>query len=231
MKRMFWLLLLACMAFFAYMQWGGGAAGDGNNLQAQPEINADKIRLLRDVAPPVAQSAAESAVPVAATAAAQSAVAATPACMEWGEFAGDDLARATAALAAFKLGNTLSQRGVEHTIGYWVYLPPLKDKAEVDAKIAQIKALGVNDYFVIQDEGKWHNALSLGLFKTPEAAQKFLQSVAAKGVKSAKVGARAGKLTSTIFVLKEPDTAATAKLAALQKDFPDSELKAAACAQ
>jgi hypothetical protein len=229
MKRIFWLLLLLCLAFLAYMQWGGGVAGDGENLQAQPEINADKIRLLRESAPPVAQSAVAVAAS-AAPAIVQSAVATAPVCMEWGEFEGDNLRRATAALALLQLGNSLSTVEVEHTIGYWVYMPPLKNKAEVDAKIAQLKELGVNDFFVIQDEGRWHNAISLGLFKTREAAQKFLQSVVGKGVKAAKVGARAGKLASTIFVLKDPDAAVTAKMAALQKDFPDSELKAAVCA-
>jgi len=121
------------------------------------------------------------------------------------------------------------QRQVEHTIGYWVYLPPLKNSAEVEKKVAQIKALGLEEYFVVQDAGKWRNAISLGVFKTEEAARKFLDSIKAKGVTSAKVGERTSKRMFTVFVLKDPDAAVTAKVALLQKDFPDSELDAAEC--
>lgn len=216
MKWLFGLLLLASVAFFAFMQWGGAHSGDGKSLQAHPPLNAEKIKLLPAVISPV------STVPPASQTASV--------CMEWGEISGNDLNRATAAISALKLANKPAQRQVEHTIGYWVYLPPLKNSAERDKKVAQLDELGVEEYFVVQDSGKWHNAISLGVFKTQEAAHRFRDSIKAKGLESAKAGARTGKQTSTVFVLKDPDAAVTAKMAALQKDFPDSELKATACA-
>jgi hypothetical protein len=216
MKWLFGLLLLLSLAFFAFMQWGGAGAGD-KNLQSQPPLNAEKIKLL-----PSAISSVSSV---------QSAVQAASACMEWGDFSGSDLTRATAAISALKLGNKPMQRQVEHTIGYWVYLPPQKNSAEVEKKVAQIKGLGLEEYFVVQEAGKWRNAISLGVFKTVEAAHKFRESVKAKGLESAKAGERTSKHMFTVFVLKDPDTGVTAKMAALQKDFPDSELKAAACAK
>jgi len=214
MKWLTGLLLLICLAFFAFMQWN--ETGDSKNLQSQPPLNAEKIKLL----PAVASSAP----------AAQSAVQAASACMEWGEFSGNDLARATSALSALRLDNNLTQRQIEHISGYWVYIPPLANSAEVEKKIAQIKELGLGEYFVVQEAGKWQNAISLGVFKTAEAAHKFLESTLAKGVKSAKAGERMSKHMLTVFVLKDPDTGVMAKMASLQKDFPDSELKAAACA-
>ena len=151
--------------------------------------------------------------------------------MEWGGFSGSELTRATAAISALKLGSNLTQRQVEHTIGYWVYLPPLKNSAEVEKKVAQLKELGVEEYFVVQEAGKWHNAISLGVFKTEEAARRFRESVKAKGIVSAKAGARTSKHMFTVFVLKDPDAGATAKVTTLQKDFPDSEFKAATCSK
>lgn len=216
MKWLFGSLLLASLAFFAFMQWGGTRAGDSKGLQAQPPLNAEKIKLLPAT--------------ISVSSAVQSAVPAVSACMEWGSFADSDLVRATAALSAMKPGNKLSQRQVEHVSGYWVYLPSLKNSDEVEKKIAEIKELGVEEYFVVQDAGKWHNAISLGVFKTQEAAHKFRDSIKAKGMKSAKAGERMSKRMFTVFVLKDPDVGLTAKMAALQKDFPDSELKAAACA-
>jgi SPOR domain len=216
MKWLFGLLLLASLAFFAFMQWSGSGAGEGKNAQSQPPLNAEKIKLL-----PASVSAASAVQPAAQPASA---------CMEWGGFSGSDLARATAALSGLKLGNKLTQRQVEHISGYWVYLPPLKTHAEVEAKVAQLKTLGVEEYFAIQETGKWQNAISLGVFRTEEAAHKFLESIKAKGLKSATAGERMSKNMLTAFVLKDPDAELTAKMATLQKDFPDSELKAVACA-
>ncbi len=150
-------------------------------------------------------------------------------CMEWGEFSGNDLVRAQQALALLKLGDDLSQRTVEKKHGYWVYIPPMKKRAEVEKKIAQLKQRGVKDYFVVQEEGKWLNAISLGVFKTKEAAQKYLAVLQAKEVRTAKVGERISKLKFTVFVMKELDSGVADKLNALQKEFPDSELKVSAC--
>jgi len=223
MKWLFWLLLLAGMAFFALMQWGSVLLGDGRNLQSQPPLNAEKIKLMRTpLAPPVAP-------PVVPPLAAQSAVQATAACMEWGGFSGNDLTRATAALDTLKLGDRLTQRQIEHASGYWVYIPPLKTRADADKKVAQLKALGVEEYFIVQEAGKWRNAISLGVFKTEDAAQKFLERIKNKGVKSAMVGERMSKFMLTVFVLKNPDAGVTAKIVELQNEFAGSELKAAAC--
>jgi len=123
----------------------------------------------------------------------------------------------------------LGRREVEYNIGYWVYVPPLKDKATVAQKIEQLKARGVEEYFVVQEAGIWLNAISLGVFKTREAAQNFVGQLRAKGVRSAQVGERSSRLKVTVFVLNGLDAATAEKLAAMQKDFPDSELKQVSC--
>lgn len=150
-------------------------------------------------------------------------------CVEWGEFSGSDLVSARESLATLKLGRDLSERTVEQNHGFWVYIPPQKKRADVERKIAQLKERGVKDYFVVQDKGKWLNAISLGVFKSEETAQKFLKALRAKDVRTAKVGERKSKLRYTVFVMKELDSGTTDKLGVLQKEFPDSELKVSAC--
>lgn len=149
-------------------------------------------------------------------------------CMEWGEFSGTDLARATKALAALNLGDRLVQRTAEYASGYWVYMPPLKSKAAVNNKIGQLKALGVEDYYVVQ-EPKGTHMISLGVFKTHEAAKNYLESLQKKGVRTARVGERKRMLKFTVFEIKQADTDTAARLTALQKDFSDSELKTVPC--
>lgn len=233
MRVLFWILLLGNLAFFAAMQWGWPMLAGESAIPTQPALHAEKIRLLD--ATQIGPEATSQSQPVSDAASPASGPATPPSdpatCMEWSEFTGADLVRATTGLAALKLGDKLSQRQVEHSIGYWVYIPPLKDKAAVSQKVSQLKARSIDDYFVVTEAGKWQNAISLGVFKTPEAAQAYLEGLLAKDVRSAQVGERTSKFKTTIFVLDGLDAEIGGKLAAMQKDFPGSELKNIPCAQ
>lgn len=252
MRKLFWILLLGNVVLFAVMQRGW--LGWGEQVpQAQPALHGEMIRLLDasqsapakpspapvHAATPVSAPVQVTASPALSSSTLQLSLSMTapaadssnmPTCLEWGDFSGPDLARAEAALSVLQLGDKLSQRQIERDIGYWVYIPPLKNKAAVNRKVAELKALGVSEYFIVQSAGHWRNAISLGVFKTREAAQNFLNHLRTKGVHSAKVGERASKLKSTIFSLNRTDAATEAKLTALQKDFAGSELKNVPCA-
>ena len=224
MKVVFGIFLVLNLAVFAVMR--GDLLNDGTAVVAQPALNEAKIRLLDG--PAQAASLPVSSPSMAATLAppTEKPVAV---CMEWSDFSGTDLKRANEALAGLQLGEKLSQRPIEYNIGYWVYIPPLKNRASINQKIEQLKARGVEEYFVVQEAGEWQHAISLGVFKSEDAAQKFLESLAAKEVRSAKIGERASKLKATVFVFNAIDAQTADKLAGLQKDFPASELKKVAC--
>ena len=243
------------VVLYAVMKSNGFGMGEPE-VQAQPDLHGDMIRLIpaprntqmRTLPPsrpaPAPAPSAVSAAPVAAPAADPAKVASIPdrpaataasssdttACLEWGEFSGTDLARANAALSAMQLTGKLSQRQVNRDRGYWVYFPPLRDKAAVNRKVAEIKALGITDYFVVQGAGRWQNAISLGVFKTKEAAQNYLNYLRKKGVHTAKVGERVSNFKETIFMLNGLDPGTVVKLTELQKDFPGSDLNVVPCA-
>lgn len=238
MKWILALLVLVNVIFFAVMHWGGALTVDTNNPPVQATLNADKVKLLDMSATATAASAPASSVPASTPAAviapSSQNVATSPpsgklSCMEWGEFSGADLLRAEKALAPMQLGSGLKQRMVEYANGYWVYIAPMKTHAQVEQKIAQLKERGVADYFVIQEAGPWQYAISLGVFKTEEAAKKFLGKLKAQGVKTATLGERASKLKYTVFLLNHLDGAVSSQVAALHKDFPESELKLIPC--
>lgn len=243
----FWLVLLLNLALFAYLEWGGSLTQEAGSLQ--PPLNAEKIKVL-GFAPPAAASAVlpasaplapqsaplppmtAASAPASAVHAPASAPAAAPppsACLEWGEFSGGDLARANEDLAGLKLGSRLTQREVEHTIGYWVYIPPPKNHAAVKTSLARLKKIGVTDFFVVQEKGKWQNAISLGIFKTQDIAGKFRDRLKAKGLKNAVMGERQTRLKFTVFVLNSPEAATLSRLADWQKGFTGIEMKAVAC--
>jgi hypothetical protein len=154
---------------------------------------------------------------------------AKPTCYEWGEFSGDELEQVSTALRRLQLGNKLVQRDVPHMIGYWVYIAPHKDKSVVNQKVAQLRERGVTDLFVIQEPGEWLNAIQLGVFKSRESAQNFLEGLRAKDVSSAQIGERASKIKYKRFVINNVDEAMSAKLTSLQKDFSGNELKRVSC--
>lgn len=235
MKWLFWLLLTVNLVFFATMQWGELLTGENNNFPNQPALNEEKIMLLtappevHAPAPLLPEVHAETPLPSDVPVVSQVQPAGVAACLEWGEFSGNDLKRAISALAMLNLGDQLSRRQVEYISGYWAYIPPPKTRAEIDRKISVLKARGVVDYFIVQEPGKWHNAISLGVFKTNEAAQKFVDKLAAKGIKTPMVGERMSKFKFTVFVLKNPDATVIEKVTELQREFDGSELRQVTC--
>ena len=242
MRTLFWILLLGNVILFAVMQRGGIGWGE-QPYQPQPALHEEKIRLLDATQSSPAKVLPES-VPAASPVFTPDLVAASapvvnpaPAdsvqnsmvCLEWGEFSGDDLKRATEVLSVFQFGEKLNQRQVGYNKGFWVYIPPLKNKTAASKKVSQIKALGVREYFIVQDAGAFRNAISLGVFKAHDAAQNYLNELHAKGVLSARIGERASKFKTTIFILNNVDASNEVKLNELGKDFAGSELKNVPC--
>jgi hypothetical protein len=95
--------------------------------------------------------------------------------------------------------------------------------------MGELQALGVSDYFAVEGEGPMRNAISLGIFRSEQAANDFLESLREKGVRSARVGVREHRVTQTAFVVREPDARTSARLAELAIRFRGTELKAFDC--
>lgn len=230
MKALFWILLVANLLLFATLQWGDRLL-DNSQASPQPSLHAEKIHLLDLVqsAPPETQAVSAPLGSAVSTSSLLANKSSGTVCLEWGDFSGDDLLRATKDLADLQLGNKLSQREVERSLGYWVYVPPLRDKVALNQKIAQLKARGIKEYFVVQDPGQWLNAISLGVFKTQEAAQKYTDELRKQDVRTTKIGERNSKFKLTVFTLSGVDETTRLKLIDLQKNFPASELSNIVC--
>ena len=217
MRALFLLLVLANVVFYAYA-FVARERGTPETAGPELQINADKVRVVRPVGS-VARSGSQT--PTAAGVLA--------ACLEWGVMAGSDVARADSALARLALPEARVHRTVTDTGGHWVYIPPLKTAAAVDKKLQELKALGIGDIYVVQDSSQWRNAISLGIFRTDEAATNFLDGLKAKGVRSAASVRREGFLKQVVYFVREPDANIVARLAEMQREFPGSEIKAAPC--
>lgn len=216
MRLLFFILLLANVAGFAYIRYAESRPGADAQI-AMLQISPDKVKLLKSGARP-----------------AESVNKATPAqpqpsrvCLEWSGFVPGDVARAAAALARFELGDKVMQR--DSGEGFRVYIPPLASKADAEKKAAEVRALGINDFYIVQDIEPLRNAISLGAFKSEDAANNHLAQLRQKGVRSAIIGPRG--VAGSVFVIRDPGDAIAAKIVELRTDFPTATLKAATCAE
>lgn len=208
MKLVLLLLLAANLAFLVYARYGSEFAAGEAHLLAQ-QLNPAAIRVLtpEQVAAPGARSGAKRI-----------------ACLEWGTFAGAELARAQSALEALALGGSLSQRRVEDKAGFWVFMPPQGSLQGANQKVAELKRLGIEDYFIIREDAKYRFAISLGVFKTEEAARSRLEQLRARGVRSAQVGTRDLSAPKTAFLIRDVPEALAAKLEGIRQDFAGTEI-------
>ena len=216
MRLIFLLLVLAHLAFYAWAHYLRVAVDADAHIQ-QVQITPEKIRLLNAPAPRVQGSAAAN--PRNGKAAV--------ACLEWGAFIGPEAARADAAIAGLGLPAAQLRRVAVDQPGHWVLIPPLKTRAEAERTAERLKGLGITD--IVLDPPQRRNAISLGIFRTEEAAQTLLSAVQKKGVNNAVLELRENFFRRVVFYVREPDAATVAKLSALRAATPGTEVKALTC--
>jgi hypothetical protein len=210
-RVLFLLLILANLAFFAWANYLSphDAASDPRPLaqQYQPE----KLKILAPEDAGAVSKPWPAAVPAA--------------CLEWGSFTLADAPRAEQALEPLALGPRLAQRRAEETASWWVYLPPQGSRQNALKKAGELKALKVEEFFVMQEEGPLRWAVSLGVFKTEEAAKGRLEALRAQGVRTAQIGERETQVPKVWLQVSNPDAPLQARLKEIAAGFPGSELK------
>lgn len=211
MRTLFFLLLLANVAFFAYSRLGAELFPGESQLLLQ-QINPQAIRLL-------------SPEQVAKVAGAKREPPKTVACLEWGAFAGTDAGRVEEALAPLALGAKLAQRRAEEPAAWWVFMPSQGSRQAALNKAGELRRLGIGDFYVLQDDPKFRFAISLGVFRTEEAARNLLEELRAKGVRTAQIGTRETPAQKVWFQVRDASDAVAAKLNELKQGFPGSEVK------
>jgi hypothetical protein len=149
-------------------------------------------------------------------------------CVEWGPFSDADRARALADLEPLALGKLLTQRRVESSTAYWVYVPPLANKAAAETRAAVLRAAGVKDLFVV-DSGRDRFAISLGNYRTEEAADAYVAELAAKNITTARVAPRQLTTVSTVLVIRDPREPVMARLREIAPSYPGSEARLGSC--
>ena len=211
MRAWFLLLVAANLAFFVWTQYvSPGSEG------------ADPAPLARQVAP---ESLKLVPPPRLAAPSGDATAASSLACVEWGSFSTSEAARIATLLEPLNLGSLLTQRRSEETAHWWVYLPPQGSRQAALRKVEELKKLGVQEYFVMQEEGRWRWAVSLGVFRTEEAAKSRLEAVRALKVQGARVGERDTQVTRVWFRVADADATLRNAFKELAQGSPGTEIR------
>jgi hypothetical protein len=224
MKWIFAILLVINILFFTMIQLGNSHGSEP--MRGHEPVKSEKIKLAAELlkAPDLAMAGAP-----AKTGDSSSVEAPPEICLEWGQFSGGTLKRVALALDKLQLGEKLIQYKAGKPGGYWVYITPRKTLQEAQKKVDELKQMGVQESYIVREPSAIAYAVSLGIFSTAEAADKYLGQLREKGVQSAISGQRTQEINAAVFQIKDSGEAMTAQLTKLKLHFPGSELRAVEC--
>jgi len=235
MKKLVWLLVLINVGLLAYfnkdviLPSAPKAAllaihPEKISIVSQQQIDALPKKGVAATAPTVATITPPS---VEATASTNPAPAPTT-CYEWGVFSAANLTGAQKAASSLSIQTTVKEQSSLEAKRFWVYKQPLKSVEAAQAKAQELKALGIQDLYIVQD-ARWKNAISFGVFEDEQLATKLLNELRAKGVKDVVKALRnQGKGHASLQFNKLTDTEVI-ELKKLKPEFPEADLKEVAC--
>lgn len=150
------------------------------------------------------------------------------ACYEWSGF---NMSRVTEATNAAQQLNIKTQTNMtssgQENIRYWIYKPPLATPEAAQSKAEELRKLGVEDFFIVQDDPKWRNAISFGVFRDEKLADKLMADLKNKGVKLLIKAPRNGG--QAVIKLQQVSPQQFASLQKSRAHFPDTVLKEISC--
>lgn len=221
LKFFFWFLLCINGVLFAY---GRGYLGNFKGNEREParmkgQVNADKLMLV-PAAKATGEKPAETSPPVALAP-----VAASPAliaCVEIGNLNAQEARRFDNRIAALGLPVQPVRQNVTTTeVGsYMVHVPPHASREAAERKAAELQNLGVTNFYVIPDNTPMKWAISLGVFKSENAAKTLLAALNKQGVQGARISGRGTQVVRVNYRFRDIDAATGQKLNRIAATFP-----------
>lgn len=231
----FWSLLFLNAALFAYAQgyFGTNRGNEEERARIKPQLEPAKLRILSSeqagavakLAPAAsgqpaaapAQTVAAASVPPAAAPAVAAQGPASLACIDVGTFSASESRRFESRLAALALGDRQSRQAVpaQDVTSYLVNVPPLGSKDAADRKAAELRSLGITNFFIMQGDSPLKWAISLGVFKTETGAQTLLAQLNKQGVHSARITPRGPQTTRYAYRFRDVEAGTRDRIVAV----------------
>jgi hypothetical protein len=227
----FWALLGLNGLLFAYGQGylGKFDGGEREPARMKNQLATGRLKLIAPVQGQLAAAAAPGSAPAAPAGTAPPAAvpAAALACAAIGNFNAAEARRFEARLARLDLGERLTRQPVQaqDVTSHLVYLPPQGGKEGADRRAAELRGLGVTNFFIMSGDSPLKGAISLGVFKTDSAARTLLAQLNKQGVVGARVLPRGPQVTHFAYQFRDIDGATRTRIAGIAAGFPAQQLR------
>ncbi|MGZ5202289.1 MAG: SPOR domain-containing protein [Telluria sp.] len=236
LKFFFWLLVGLNAVLFAYAQ---GYLGSVKSEEHEPgrvrnQLDPQRVKMLTAeqaqaaVASAPAADAAPAAAAVQASAPGSAPAAPLVACTQVGPLSASDAHRFDTRVARLALGDRATHQSVpyQEVTSHLVYVPGQGSKEAADRKAAELRSLGVTNFFIISGDSPYKWGISLGLFKSETAAQAMLASLSKQGVRSARIAPRGPLGTRTVYQFRGIDAPTRAKIVEIADRYDTADVKA-----
>lgn len=207
MRTLFLVLVFANVAFFAWRYYADHSPSRGADPVTQ-QLHPERIKLI----------APEEFARIAGSRS-------QAACVELGPITVGDASRAEEAVSAIAAGLKVSQRRGEDPGRWWVYIAPQPTRQAALQRAAELRNQGVEDSSLITDDPQWRNAISLGVFRSEDAASKRAEELRRRGVRGVETGPREGAVARVYVQLRDAPEPVRAKLGELKGSFPGAEVR------
>lgn len=222
LKFIFWSLLLANAALFAY---GQGYLGSFKAAEREPARMKNQLAAERIALVPAAQ--AEAAAQAARTPApAPAAAVATVACTELGNFDAAAARRFETQVAALGLADKQTRINVPVTqiTQYVVHIAPQGSREAAERRAAELAARGVTNYYIMPDTAlRW--GISLGVFKSEAAAQSLRNALGRQGIEGVRITGRGPTVNEVAYQFRGIEAGTRDQLAEIEKRFRDVDIR------
>jgi hypothetical protein len=248
LRLAFWSLLILNAAVYGYAQ---GYLGNGRTAEHEPErlerqFNTAKLTLLaqdgtkagkpgKAARPAPAPEAQVAATPAPAPVPAPAPAGVTPAvaCTEAGPFTESDARRFETRIAPLDLGPRLSRQEVQsQDVTSWIVnIPPQPTREAAERKAAELRELGVSDFYILPADSALKFAISLGMFKTEAGAQTMLANLNKQGVHTARITPRGPLTTHVVYRLRNLDAPTHERVAAIALRLDEAGVRSCGAAR
>ncbi|HSD43783.1 MAG TPA: SPOR domain-containing protein [Burkholderiales bacterium] len=207
MRALFLVLVFANVAFFAWRYFADHFPSRGADPVAQ-QLQPERIKLVTpEELARMAGSRAQAG------------------CIELGPIPVADARRAEEAVTGIAAGLKVSQRRADEPGRWWVYIPPLPTRQAAVQRAAELRKQGVEDSSLISDDPQWRNAISLGVFRSEDAAAKRADELRRSGVRGVEMAPRESGGARVYVQLRDAPEPVRGKLAELKGSFPGAEIR------
>jgi len=211
MRLLVWLVLLN-IALWGYFNMDKMAP---KVAVVHKEVNPEKLKLLMDADFGSLERKTFAARPLTN-------------CYKWGRFTSTNLDAAQEVMQRLGLESELIEETPKQDRRFWIYYPPLATPEKAKEKAEEIKRLGIDELYIVQD-AQWRNAISFGLFSEEVLADNLLKNLKAKGVRYAVKSVRnQGSATSSLLA-KSVSAELAVELYNIRPEFIGTDVTSVAC--